>query len=216
MDIRLDGRARAAVLFTLLLTATTAHAAVLLDFDFEYPDGTFTLAPSLRADGIASAVWSDARGLIADFAGQPGRALATSGFTTGNVLMLAVTTAAGLHLAAETLGFDLRVSSSGPTAWRVESAGTLLGEGQATTKFERFAVDLRSLFPGAALTLVLGGSGATAASGTLRLDNVELYGSLQPVPVPVPLPGPLFLLVTPLLGLTLRAGNRRRAGVQPG
>lgn len=212
MDIRLARRGCAVLLFTLLLTTTTARAALLLDFDFEHADGTFTLSPGFRAAGIAGASWSDARGLIADFAGQPGRALATSGFTTGNVLLLAVTAVAGLELVAQTLRFDLRVSSSGPSAWRLESDGMLLGESATATVFKRFEVDLGALLPAAALNLVLAGSGATAASGTLRLDNVELHGDLQPVP----LPGPLFLLVTPLLGLVLRAGTRRRAEVQPG
>lgn len=212
MDIRLHGRACAVLFVTLLLTVTQPRAELLLDYAFEHTDGTFTLAPSFVANGIASAVWSDARDLIADFAGQPGRALATSGFTNGNVLLLALTAATGFELLAERLHFDLRVSASGPSTWRLESAGLLLAEGATTTAFTRFEVIFGTAVSGPALSLVLGGSGASAASGTLRLDNVELYGSVQPVP----LPGALFLLATPLLGLALRAANRRRAGVQPG
>jgi hypothetical protein len=211
MDTSICGRARALALTTLLCTSANAPAALLLDFDFERSDGTFTLEPGFLAPGIASATWDDVLGLLADFAGQPGRALALSGFTNGNALSLAVTAAPGLRLVAERLRFDLRVSASGPTAWQLADAGGTLAAGPTTTQFGRVEVVFASPLAGALLDLTLSGSGASSAAGTLRLDNVELHGSLQPVP----LPGPLFLIVTPLLGLGLRA-VAARCGQRPG
>ena len=101
--------------------------------------------------------------------------------------------------------FDLRASASGPTGWSLLHAGNLLASGAVSGSFKSFDIVLALSASGPELVLDLLGSGATAATGTLRLDNVLLEGQLKPVP----LPGSLFLFVTPLLGALLRRIRER-------
>lgn len=211
MDIRVSGRVRALAFTTCLAlqTALPAAAATLVSFAFEDAGGGFTTAPTTLAPGLTSATLGDDAGRIGDLAGTPGRALSLSGFTSGNQLHLTLAIADGLRPALDSLAFDVRASASGPTAWELRHAGATLASGDITSSFR--AVDLPLALAGNAGPLVLDfiGLGASAATGTLRIDNLRLGGSLSPAPVP--LPGSMFLFVTPLLGLTLRELRVRHA-----
>jgi hypothetical protein len=145
-------------------------------------------------------MWQDDANRLTDLQGNPGRALAASGFTTGNRLHLTLAFAAALEFALERLELDVRASASGPQSFRLERAGTVLTQAALTSAFSHLDLTLNEHGRGDALMLDFIGIGATATSGTWRLDNVRLYGSLSPVP----LPGGAFLLVTPLVGLLLR------------
>ena len=98
-------------------------------------------------------------------------------------------------------------AAKGPNAWSVSQAGTLLGSGAVTSTFRSFDIALDVLSDARELVLDLTGSGATAITGTLRLDNVRLDGELRPVPVP----GSFFLFATPLLGAVLARLRQRWA-----
>lgn len=211
MDIRSSRRARArALAYLIALAAPTAgHAATLAAFDFDGGGSTFTTDPATLDASVVSATLGDDAGRLGDLAGNPGRALSLSGFTGGNLLHLTLTAQPGFRFLLEHLAFDLRASASGPTGWELRHAGTTLASGGVTTAFKAQDVALTLLTDTATLVLDFAGLGASAATGTLRIDNLRVDGSL--VPAPVPLPGSLFLFATPLLGLGLRELRERVA-----
>jgi len=209
MDIHRRSRLCAAALALPILWghAPGAPAALLARFDFDDAGGGFTLDPDFLAPGLTLARWGDALDLLADFAGNPGRALASSGFTNGNRFVLVLALTPGWQLQDASLDFQLRGSASGPRRWRLEAGGTAYGEGTIGSVFAPYHVALGGLPGSGAWTLDLLGLDATATSGTLRLDNAELHGELTSVP----LPGAWFLVLTPLLGHGLgRLARHRR------
>ena len=209
MDILHSRRIRASLFSSLCLTALTgaAHADTLAAFSFDGANATFDASPGTLAPGLISAVWRDDAGRLSDLTGNPGRALSVSGFTGTNQLHLVLEQSGGQRFALERLHFDIRGSASGPNAWRVSQAGMLLGSGAVTSTFRSFNIALDLASDVRELVLDLAGSGATAITGTLRLDNVRLEGELRPVPVP----GSFFLFATPLVGALLARLRQRWA-----
>ena len=209
MDIRHSRRIRACLFSTLCLGAVPGaiQASTLVDFSFDGPNASFDAAPGTLAPGLSGAVWHDDLGRLSDLAGNPGRALSVSGFTGINKLHLVLEQSGGQRFTLERLHFEIRGSASGPNSWTLSQADTQLASGAITSSFRSFDIPLDVLSEAHELVLDLAGSGATAITGTLRIDNVRLEGTLQPVP----LPGSIFLFVTPLLGATL-ARLRQRYG----
>lgn len=209
MDIRRSRRLGAIIASSLCLTSASAavHASTVAAFSFDDANGVFDASPSLLAGGLAGATWQDDAGRLSDLAGNPGRALAASGFTGTNRLHLVLTQSGVGQLALSLLHFDIRGSASGPNAWTLSHGGDTLATGAITASFRGFDVPLSLVSEARELVLDLSGNGATAITGTLRLDNVRLEGELRPVP----LPGSLFLIATPLLGALLARLRERCA-----
>ena len=214
MDIRRFGRTRACLFTSLWVLAAPAAvpASTLTAFSFDGPGAGFDAGPGTLAPGLASAVWRDDAGRLGDLAGNPGRALSVSGFTGTNVLHLVLNQSGAQDFALERLHFDIRASASGPSSWSISHAGTTLASGAVTTSFRSFDVPLGLASSARELVLDLRGIGASAISGTLRLDNVRLEGQLRPVP----LPGSIFLFATPLLGVALARLRARCAQLRTG
>lgn len=198
---------RSARMLAALLTltaATQAPAATLAAFDFEDAGGAFELEPEQLAAGIAAAAWTALSGAPSDFAGDPGRAIAVSGFTGGNALRLTLIAAPGRAITLDGLTFDARASASGPDTWTLGTAvGTLLA-GPVGGSFGPAGGPLAA-GPDPAVVLEFGGTGASSSSGTLRLDNVVVSGAVSAVS----LPPAVMLAATPLAGWLL--GRLRRA-----
>lgn len=209
MDILHARRLRAGFLSCLCLAPMPAavHASTLVAFSFDDAAGVFDAAPGTLAAGLASAAWSDDLGRLGDLAGNPGRALSASGFTGSNQLHLVIEQSGARRLALDLLHFDIRGSASGPNGWSLSHAGTTLASGAVTGSFHGFDIPLALVSDARELVLNLAGSGATAITGTLRLDNVRLEGELRPVP----LPGSVFLFATPMLGALLARLRERCA-----
>lgn len=207
MDIRYARRLRACMFSSLCLAAAPAalQASTLAAFSFDTPSGVFDPAPGTLAPGLTSAVWRDDAGRLGDLAGNPGRALSASGFTGTNQLHLVLEQRGGQRFVLEHLHFDIRGSASGPNGWTLSQAGNPLAFGAITGSFRSFDVALSLLSDARELVLDLAGSGATAITGTLRLDNVRLEGEMRPVP----LPGSFFLFATPALGALLARLRQR-------
>jgi len=201
MDIRHSRRIRACLFSTLCIGAVSgaAHASTLATFSFDGANGAFDAGPGTLASGLVSALWRDDAGRLSDLAGNPGRALSASGFTGTNQLHLVLEQSGAHRFALDRLLFDVRGSASGPDTWTLSHAGTELARGAVTGSFRSFDVALGVLSNARELVLDFAGGGATAITGTLRLDNVRLEGELRPVP----LPGSFFLFATPLLGALL-------------
>lgn len=213
MDILVKRRVR--VLFFLFhsLFLNGAAAATLVVFDFDDESGNFEITPEFTDTAISDALWSDDLGLLADFAGNPGRALATSGFPAGNALHLALILQPGFEITIDRIRFDLRASASGPGLWQIAAAGFTLASGVVTTSFDTYEAVIALLPAQQSLTLDLETQGASSSAGTLRIDNVELIGSLTPVT----LPAAVYLFATPLLAFGLRSrsldGPQRNPGI---
>lgn len=188
----------------LLALSGPSRAAPLLTFDFDAPGGAFTSAPSFLAPGIATATWSTITGSPTDFGGDPGRAIAASGFTTGNALRLTLLAEPGHRIALDELAFDARASASGPDTWTAGPAGGTALAGPVGSSFAPAGGVLVTV-PAPSLVLEFGGTGASASSGTLRLDNVALGGTVTAVALP---PG-AALIATPLAGWLLARVRRR-------
>ena len=197
------GCALASIFALNLVQPVTANAATLAAFSFD-AGGQFTAAPSALDVAVADAHWQDDLATLTNLTGNPGRAFVASSFNRGNLLHLTLIAAAGLNLVLEHLRFDVRASTNGPTTWAMMFGNQELGHGPTTTNFRSFDLAL-DIVPGHQFVIDIRGLGASANSGTLRLDNLRVDGHSQPVP----LPGSLFLIVTPLLGSLLRAWRQR-------
>ena len=206
MDILVIGRIRVLLLLcsTFFVYFNGATAATLLQFDFDDGSGNFEITPEFADAAIFGMLWSDDLGLLTDFAGNPGRALAASGFPDGNTLHLALNVQPGFAVRFERIRLDLRVSASGPDLWRITDAGTTLASGGVTTSFDTVDVAIALLPVQHTVTFNIETEGASSSAGTSRIDNLELIGSV----VPVALPAAFYLLATPLLGLSLQRIRR--------
>lgn len=199
---------RRALTHSVLLAAlplAPGHAAVLAAFDFDGPGGTFEATPDAIHAELFSAEFSDLEGTLGDFAGVSGRALSATAFNDGNAIVLNLVSAPDRRIAVDRVRFALRVSASGPKTWQLAVGDDEAASGPTTTSFADFDIELPGLGSNGSLTLALSGLGATSSSGTLRLDDVSIEGTVSAVP----LPPPLLLAAVPLalLGAARRGGQ---------
>ena len=161
-----------------------AQAETVLVYDFEDSNGDFDLNADLVASALDPAAWQVAASSIRDFSGNPGRAMASSGFSTGNTFLLNVAVEPGTVVQLSGFAFDQLASASGPASWQLEINGFEVASGATTGSFSTES----ALFDFAPLTdaFVIGLSGAGASSnlGTFRVDNFTLSANIQPVPLP--------------------------------
>ena len=206
MDVLATRRIRVLLFLcsSIFFYSNSVAATTLVQFDFDDGSGGFEITPEFADAAISGTLWSDDLGLLTDFAGNTGRALATSGFPDGNALHLTVDLRQGFAVTLERIRLDLRVSASGPDLWHITAAGSTLASGAVSTSFDAFDVAIALLPVQQTLTLNLEADGASSSAGTLRIDNVVLIGSV----VPVALPAAFYLVATPLLGLGLRRIRR--------
>lgn len=178
--------------------SSPASAATLVAFDFDEPGGVFAPQPDALDAAFLDARIELASGPLADVAGNPGRALVADGFVDGNRVELRANLRPGWRVRITRIGFDQRASASGPQTWTLSQGTSLLATGATSSAFGRVSEAVDFLLTGDALALAIGGSGASSARGTLRLDNVLVEGEAQPVP----LPAAAALAALPLLGLS--------------
>lgn len=189
--------------FLIGLASSPASAATLVAFDFDDPGGLFEAQPDHLAEALLDAHIELAGGPLDDVAGNPGRALVVDDFIDGNRIELHANLRPGWRVRVTRIGFDQRASASGPQTWTLSQGTSLLATGATTSAFESVSQVVDFLLTGDTLALAIGGSGASSARGTLRLDNLFVEGEAQPVP----LPAAAALVALPLLGLS-RARSR--------
>jgi len=124
-----------------------------------------------------------------------------------------VTANAGYLLDLTSLTFDDQRSSSGPVNWSVTINGVAAASGQNThgvfSTYPMNTVDLTAFPDMTSVDVRIFGYGASGSTGTWRLDNVTLNGTVPSVPDSLPLE---FAAVTVLGMLFL---SRRLAGCFP-
>lgn len=184
------------------LPLASSQAAVLAAFDFDGADGAFDAMPDAIHADLSSAAFSDHAGTLGDFAGVSGRALSATAFNDGNAIILTLVSTPDRRIEIDRVRFAVRVSASGPSTWQLAVGDTPAASGPATTSFDAFDVELSGFGGNGGLALALSGLGASSSSGTLRLDNVSIEGTVSAVPLP-----PALLLAT--VPLALLGGSRR-------
>lgn len=193
------------IVFALLLgIVNVCEAETLLLFDFEDANGNFDLSAELAADGLDPKTWTVLSSSIRDFGGNPGRAMASSGFSAGNTFQLVVAINPGSVVELSGFAFDQLASSSGPSEWTLDINGTGIASGFTTTGFETENGSFGFEPLSDTFTIGLSGSGASSNRGTFRIDNFALTGTIQPVPLPASLG--LFAVA----GISLAACPRKR------
>lgn len=187
---------------TLLQPAT---AATLARYDFDDANIFANIAENL-APHLTASIWTTPNGTLIAGAGNPGTgsALSASNFKPSNSLSIVLTPEAGHTLKLDHVSFDLRASTTGPTAWRVTLNNTDITSGSTHTTFTTENVALNAFASSEAVRFGLLGSGASSNAGTLRLDNVVFDGTLTAVP----LPGAGLLFASALLGGARRLTRR--------
>ena len=178
--------------FALLFAAssqlfTVCSADTLLFFDYEDDNGQFELNPEFAFAGLDVQTWTVLSSSIRDFAGNPARAMASSGFDTGNRFELMVNLDPGAVVELSGFSFDQLASASGPGNWALTIDGVEIANGLTTNTFatESGAFSLAPLTE--TFTIGLGAAGASSNRGTWRIDNFTFTGAVHPVPLPASL-----------------------------
>ncbi len=91
----------------LTLSGSVNAATVLVEFDFDDAFGNFEISSEAQHPELASATFSVTTGALTDYAGNPGRALATNAFAPLNAIRLTLTARPGSGLQLEHLRFRL-------------------------------------------------------------------------------------------------------------
>lgn len=185
---------------------TTASAETLLLYDFEDTNGDFELSAEVRADGLELGDWSVINSTLRDFSGNPGRAIASGGFSSGNAFVLPINIADGQLLQLSRFGFEQSASASGPLSWALSIDDANVASGATSVGFQAISEDLALDGITGSFLLALSGDGASSNAGTYRIDNFFLEGSVSAVP----LPGALVFFLSAGLGIM----RYTRAGIQ--
>lgn len=190
--------------FPHLFTAASAETVLL--YDFEDTNGDFDLSAEVRADGLELGDWSVINSTLRDFSGNPGRAIASGGFSSGNAFELPISVADGQVLQLSKFGFDQSASASGPVNWTLSINDVNVASGATSVGFQTISEPLALGGITGSFLLAILGDGASSNAGTYRIDNFFLEGSVSPVP----LPGALVFFLSAGLGLM----SYTRAGIQ--
>jgi hypothetical protein len=189
-----------AALISLISSIPQAEAALVAHYDFEDAAGNFSNLAELLAPELSASAWADADNTLGSAAGNPGFALNARNFHDGNQFFVNLSPAAGFELSLTGISFDHRISATGPTDWELRLNGTPIASGITSTTFKSENITFESIASGDPLVLALYGSGAGGSTGTMRLDNVSISGTLSAAS-PVPLPAAVWLFAPALFGL---------------
>jgi hypothetical protein len=190
---------RHGLLSIAMLAMTCSVQAQIVIYSFG-TSGSPTTNASSTASHVSASVFSGLNGGPATGSGSPVYAAGSGGsfFTattwTGaapgsNYFQFTITPDSGYSISATTLTFGYRATPTGPTAYAIRSSADSYTANLASGSFTNdgnwssvgsISITLSGLV--SATTLRLYGSGASAAGGTLRVDDVGLSGSVTAIP----------------------------------
>ena len=182
-----------------MLAMTCSVQAQIVIYSFG-TSGSPTTNASSTASHVSASVFSGLNGGPATGSGSPVYAAGSGGsfFTattwTGaapgsNYFQFTITPDSGYSISATTLTFGYRATPTGPTAYAIRSSADSYTANLASGSFTNdgnwssvgsISITLSGLV--SATTLRLYGSGASAAGGTLRVDDVGLSGTVTAIP----------------------------------
>lgn len=178
-----DGTNSETVALTVL--PGSSASAALAFYDFDGAGGAFDAAPdSTNAQVMAGSV-ATGDGAMSSASGVSGLAASDTGWTTAlsNCFTFTVGPVAGKSVSIAALLFADRRSSTGPTTWRIRSSADGYASDLASgSTHSSFATNMASFLLGGlsnAVTFRVYGANASASSGTWRMDNLTVLGSVD-------------------------------------
>ena len=175
---------------TQSFTINVAPAVALVAYNFEGDVRT----PSTTGANVIAGLINNRDNNATFVAGNPGRALTTNSFhdaANPNYFQFTVTSSVGQQFVLGNLSFDSQRSASGPTNWQVSiiTNGVTTPVASGATGAASTWAPTNVSFTGAAagphywpVTVRITGTGASAQTGTWRIDNVALQGAVSPRP----------------------------------
>lgn len=176
-------------LFMLGLPAipAVASASILILYTFDDANG-FTPEAEYSDPQIEFASAWESSGILRNFAGESGQAIAHNG---DNVFSFNLEVSPGYGLNLDSLGFWARRSSAGSTDWIFSVNGTPtatgidMSEASEGVQFSNVLLEPEITEPlSGEVLFTLETLGAVSGTGTFRVDNFKLYGSVSPIPEP--------------------------------
>ena len=177
-----DGVSSETIEITVAEGLGPTNVTVLYTFDAA---SAFTNGPNTVPAGLSAGLFVSGDGIFTNFGGNPGRAIADSGFTgTGNnYFTCTITISSGLVFNLKSLRFDDQRSNSGPAIWTIQSSADSfasdLAAGSSHLSFSTNDAALSVTNITGAFTLRISGGSAGSAGGTWRIDNVAISGELS-------------------------------------
>ena len=175
---------QSAIFIVIIAHCNPNHASTtLVSYDFEDAAGSFENEAESSVPALEPSAWFDAQGSLTSFSGNPGKALAARSFLDGNSLTLVMNVLPGFTIHLDNYSFDHQASASGPMHWALNINGSPITGGTISTSFTNVngALPLGGFRD--SITVKLFGSAAPSNSGTYRLDNFHLNGSVTSVPL---------------------------------
>jgi hypothetical protein len=170
-------------LATFAYCHTALASTTIVSYDFEDITGSFENTPEISLPEVEPLAWFDVLGTLTNFTGNPGRALAAKSFLDGNSIVLVVNLLPGFSAHLDHYSFDHLASASGPVNWDLKINTLPIGSGLTSTSFTGVSGELSLDDITDSFTVELSGAAATSNSGTYRLDNFVLSGTITPVPL---------------------------------
>ncbi len=161
----------------------TAASTTIVSYDFEDATGLFENAAETLTSEVDPLPWFDMQGSLTSFSGNPGRAIAARTFLDSNALILIVNVLPGFSIDLDGYSFDHQASASGPMSWDLRIDGVAVNSGTTPTSFTGVSGVLSLDDLTDPIIVELFGFAASSNSGTYRLDNFALTGSVTPIPL---------------------------------
>lgn len=158
---------------------------LLVYFDFDTAAGAFESVADYVAAGVTAAPVTIGAGVLTNYSGNPTRAAGGTGWAPTNYFAFVVSVATGWQMNVNVVAFDDRASGTGPSEWRLRHSGDGYGAdlaaGNTHADFTTNTCNVSLTDIAGQVTIRIAGSGASAASGTWRIDNVRIAGSVGPI-----------------------------------
>lgn len=182
------------LLLTLLILFTTFIGNAQIIYKHSFDSGPYshpyTVAPNVIDPNLSTTGWTNSINAWTSYNGVTGKALSVSSATATTLTMtLNLNVASGKYAEITSFSFADRSSSTGYANWAMYVNGTVIGNGnvfvdqltgsaplQSTGNY-MLPTAMTNLTGAVAVTLVLSG-GSHGATGTFRLDDFTLNGTV--------------------------------------
>ncbi|MEO6488725.1 MAG: hypothetical protein ABIO04_02200, partial [Ferruginibacter sp.] len=171
-------------MFFLIVICITAKAQVYLHDFGTVPISTnpYIVAPAVIQSFLSGSSWTNSTGAFTNYSGSSGEAIAISNSGGSPTITLTFNVAAGYKINITSFNFWQQRSATGAQNWSmtingigvgsgsIQTAGILIGNTAVANPVNNLA---------GVITIVISLSGASA-TGTYRIDDFTLYGSVVP------------------------------------
>lgn len=172
---------------TITIRVSAPVMPTLVYYDFDLGTAVFTPNPAYVTSYLSASAFTVDSGFYTNYQGNPtaGRAIGGTGWNTSNhYWAFTLTVSNGYQLAVGLMRFDTYRSATGPQSWMLRYsvdgyASNLASGTNAVSSWGETNVAYLSLIGlTSAVTFRVYGTNASGSTGTWRLDNVRLLGSV--------------------------------------